>query len=377
MPDLKSVPIVFANNYAGPGVGGGEVQLLYLVGACVEAGMQVTVVAQKGASLVARARSLGATAEETDFSPRNAARAAAGVRHIARDARILQGTGWWTNVLTRLAARDTDLVLVSTVHVDPDASLLDGGTRAGLAARALAERATRGRVNAYVAVSDAIARALGERGIPAGQVVTIHNGVDVAALRAAAAAAPPAGMPAGPGALVGCIARLEPVKGVEHFVRAAALLAQSHPEARFLLAGAGSLESRLREIMVAAGLRDRMAFLGSVPAVEPLLAACDVVVMPSLSEGFGLVAIEAGVLGKPVVASAVGGLMEAVDNGVTGLLVPPGDASALAGAIGTLLHDSDRARKMGDAARDRVERLFTVERMAAGYLELYADLRGN
>jgi glycosyltransferase involved in cell wall biosynthesis len=114
-----------------------------------------------------------------------------------------------------------------------------------------------------------------------------------------------------------------------------------------------------------------------VDPIQPLAAALDVLVLPSLSEALGLVLLEAGALGVPVVATAVGGIPEVVEDGVTGILVPPGQPDALADAVTRLLRDPERARAMGEAGRARVEREFTLERTIAGHLAVYESLLGS
>lgn len=375
MPDLASTRIVFVNNFAGPGLGGGEVQLLAIVRACLAAGMRVTVVCQRGADVAAVLRDAGADVAQTSLKAGAVGPAVAVLRSQAADAAIIHGTGWWTNVLVRMAgSRLPATKVVNLVQVEPDAARFEGATKAAIAARHRVDRFTRRHVDAYIAVSRAVADALEHRGADRELITVIPNGVDVEALDLAAAGCPTPGVPAGDGPLVVCVARLERVKGVEHFVRAAALLANTHPDARFVVAGAGAEESRLREIAAAAKLKDRFAFLGRVASVEPLLAAASVVAMPSLSEGMPMVALEAGALGKPVVASSVGGLREVIDNGETGLLVPSADHVALAGAIGALLADPDRARELGEKARVRVREQFTRDRMTAAYLDLYTAI---
>ena len=105
------------------------------------------------------------------------------------------------------------------------------------------------------------------------------------------------------------------------------------------------------------------------------MQAMDVVVLPSVAiEGLGVVLIEAAFLGKPVVGSDAPGIREAMLDGVTGLLAPPGDAKGLAAAIDTLLADPELARRMGQAGRERARSMFTVERMAARAEALYREL---
>ena len=157
------------------------------------------------------------------------------------------------------------------------------------------------------------------------------------------------------------VARLEPVKGVEFFVRAVADLLEDHPDVGFAVAGAGSQEQALRSLATMLGLQDRIAWLGNVSAVALLLSEMDIVVLPSLSEGLPMVALEAMALGRPIVATRVGGIPEIVVDGETGVLVPPGDHRSLAAAIGALLSDTERARTMGHAGQDRVQDAFTVD----------------
>lgn len=375
MPDLSSTRILFVNNFSGPGLGGGEVQLLHVVQACISAGMSVSVVCAPGSDVARSMSEAGAEVSETRMEAASLGSALRFIRSHASDADIIHGSGWWTNILVRIAgSRLPNARVVNLVQVEPGAARLEGASRANLAARTAVDRATNRHVDAYIAVSQAVADGLSRRGVEPRLVSVIPNGVDVVALADSASGPLPTDMPIGAGPLVLCVARLEPVKGVEHFVRAAALLANMHPDARFAVAGAGARESHLREIAVASRLQSRFAFLGRVSPIEPLLAAASIIVLPSLSEAFGLVALEAGALERPVVASAVGGLREVVDNGETGILVPPADPVALAGAIGTLLHDPERAKAMGLAACTRVEERFTLERMTAAYLDLYTRI---
>lgn len=370
---LAGTRVVIVNNFPGPGLGGGEVQNLVVCRGLLAAGAELHAVVVPGSGFGAELAAIGATVTEAPMSPRTARRAASAIVDAAMGPQraVLFGTGYFTNLLVRLAVGDAPKACtVNLVAVAPGASLADGGSRAGHALRQLADRASAGRVDAWVAVAGVVAEALVAGGAPRARVHEIANGVEVAALERAAEAPLPAGVPAGDAPLVVCAARLEAVKGVEHLVRAAALL----PRARVAIAGDGPLLEQLRELAVELGLSDRLALLGRVTPVAPLLAAADVVVLPSRSEGLPMAALEAMALGKPVVASRVGGLPEAVEDGVTGVLVPPSDPDALAAALAELLGDPERARAMGEAGRARVLEGFTAERMVAGYVELFASL---
>jgi glycosyltransferase involved in cell wall biosynthesis len=149
------------------------------------------------------------------------------------------------------------------------------------------------------------------------------------------------------------------------------------PATRVAIAGRGDEEERLRGLAVNLGLGDRMHLLGLRDDVETVLAAADVFVQPSLSEGLPLAVLEAMGNGLPVVATRVGGVPEALVDGKTGFLVPPGDPEALAAALKRVLDSADRGACMGSAARERAEAEFSVDRMTDRYRQLYDELRGR
>jgi len=372
----ESRRILFVNNFPGPGMGGGEVLLLHLITGCVTAGWSTSVLCPPEAGLGERATAAGAAVTTMSMRPGSVHAIVGEIRRQSAKVDIVVGTGYFTNILTRLAATAMRVRVVNLVQVDPTAPLVDGSSQSGLLVRNAADATTRGRVDAFIAVSEAVGQVLVASGVPAARLHVVRNGVDAAAIRAVAASESLGTvLPVGDGPLVGCVARLEKVKGVADFVDATPAVAAEVPSARFVVAGSGSQADSLaarRE----PGLADSFAFLGHVPFVEPLLAALDVLVLPSHSEALGLVLLEAGALGVPVVATAVGGVPEVVEDGVTGLLVPPCDPAALARAVTQLLRDPERARAMGEAARERVEREFTLECTVAGHLAVYESLLG-
>ena len=380
MPDLAGTRILFVNNYSGASIGGGEVQLLQLIDACVEAGVQVEVACAAGSGLAVQARERGVVVHELDFAPQRLARAVGELRALvfSRQIEIVQGTGYLTNLLTRRAVKGLDVKLVNAVHVEPRASVANGGSKATAMARMLADWASAGRVDRFVAVSQAVADAVAAQlKLDPSAVTVIRNGVDAEAVRSAAMGVIGGKLPCGDGPLVGTVGRLEPVKGTGDFVRAAAPVLDRMPDARFAIAGSGTNESRLYTVAAAVDVSHRLQILGHVSAVARFIDALDVFVMPSLSEGLGIAALEAMALGKPVVATDVGGLPEVVVDGETGLLVPAGEPTSLARAIVQLLEDPERARAMGAAGRERVEREFTLTRMGREWLAVYEELIGG
>lgn len=172
--------------------------------------------------------------------------------------------------------------------------------------------------------------------------------------------------------LVGGVGRLERVKGFTHLVAAAAKVRERMPNVRFALAGQGNEEAALRR--QAAPLGDTFCFLGLRHDIPELMAAFDILAVPSINEGMGRVLLEAGAAGTPCVGSAVGGIPDIIDDGETGLLAPPGDADALAKAIVELLHAPERLRLMGDAARAKVAPHYSLEHMVTRIETLYEEL---
>jgi glycosyltransferase involved in cell wall biosynthesis len=185
--------------------------------------------------------------------------------------------------------------------------------------------------------------------------------------------------------LVAVFCRLNPLKGIEHFLEAAARVAARFPQARFAVVGEGRViqdgvivdgpyKRELEAHAARLGLGDRVVFTGLRGDVPELLDEVTVSVLPSLSEGLSNAILESMAAGVPVVATAVGGNPEAVKDGVTGLLVPPGDPAALAGAICTLLEDGELAARLGRAGRDRVEERFSEKRMVQDTEQFYLSL---
>ena len=172
--------------------------------------------------------------------------------------------------------------------------------------------------------------------------------------------------------LVGGVGRLEPVKGFTYFVDAARRVLEAVPEARFVLAGQGSLDGPLRA--QAGPLGGRFDFLGPRDDVPDLMAALDVFVLPSLNEGMGRVLLEAGAAGVARVAARVGGVPDIVRDGDTGLLVPPRDAEAVAQAVVALAREPDRRKALGEAAREHVVPEFGLDRMVMRIEALYEDV---
>jgi glycosyltransferase involved in cell wall biosynthesis len=234
-----------------------------------------------------------------------------------------------------------------------------------------------------ICVSRAVARELEAFGVPPHKLVVIHNGLDLAGRfrprSATGLLRAQFGLPLN-ARLVGMIGQLALWKGQHIFLHAAAIAAKSQPDAVFLIIGEPlfgdtGYQARLIGLARAGGIEGRVIFAGRRDDMPEVLAELDLVVHASvLPDSLPTVLIEAGAAGKPVVATAAGGVPEIVNDGGSGLLVPPGDADAMAAAIDRLLSNRDAAAAMGEAARRIVEQRFTIERFAGRIQELYREL---
>ena len=225
-----------------------------------------------------------------------------------------------------------------------------------------------------IAVSTPIERRLIERdGLSPDRITVIPNAV-VPSSEVRSDAHP--ALPAGLRPLVGVVARLQREKGVANFLEAAARVAPLLPEAHFVIAGDGPLRQELEILAENLGLKSRIRFLGFRSDASALIESMDVLVVPSLTEGSPLVTLEAMAAGVPVVASAVGGIPDQIRHDKEGLLVPPGDTEALGEALLDLLRDPDRARRLGEAGRNRAASQFNHETMVHRIEDVYHTVLG-
>jgi glycosyltransferase involved in cell wall biosynthesis len=235
------------------------------------------------------------------------------------------------------------------------------------------------RMDHLIAVSRAIVRKLEDEGRVAAPISLIYNGVDLTRYSAQAACPTllaefhiPTGAP-----IVGVVARLEPEKGHPTLLEAWPAVLAAVPDARLLIVGEGSQRDLLEAQASSLGLLDKrkpaVIFTGRRDDVPAVTAALDVAVLPSYREAQGLSILEAMALSRPVVASAVGGIPEMIDDGRTGLLVPPRDPDALAAAISRLLRDPIEAGRIGRAGHDLVHERFCVEQMVRAVETIYDE----
>lgn len=184
-------------------------------------------------------------------------------------------------------------------------------------------------------------------------------------------------------ALIGLVGRLHPMKGQDVFLRALRLLSDEGHSVHGLLVGgdayglAPAYVTGLQRLIGELGLSGLVTMTGHVPSAAPYLSAVEILVSASSAEPFGIAILEAMQAGVPVVATPVGGPLEIIENGVTGVLVPERSPRALADAVGRLLNDKDTARSIAEAGRRLVERGFTAEVMTARIVQALSEVAGR
>lgn len=315
-------------------------------------------------------------------------------RGLARDRDVLMNGG--TRVLAlparfAIAGTRCALVLRPELNGELDGSLALWGRPHSVLERRIAlalarvRNALLGRTEAVVAISEAIGAEAVSAGFDAAIVHRIPHGIDMSEY------APPTpeqkkarrralDLPADE-ILLTYTGRLIEGKGLETLFEALRSLSDLQP-LRLMLVGAGtgqviSVEEKLRKQAESEGLKGRVIFTGRVDNVADYLQASDIFVFPTLDEALGMSVVEAQACGLPAVASRTGGVPDVVEDGVTGVLVPPGDPSALAAALRSLIADGERRCRFAEAARVRAEERFALKTCVGRYADLFRTLAAS
>lgn len=228
----------------------------------------------------------------------------------------------------------------------------------------------------FIAVSEAVRDYLPGLGIPSRSITLVHNAVPVAGgpvLSGSPAVKESLGW-RGDDYLVTAVGRLEPVKGHAFLIKALGSAVRERPRLRCLFVGEGRLRPELEALARKMDLGRHARFMGFRDDVIDILRGSDAFCMPSLSEGLPYALLEACSLGLPVLASAVGGIARLIEDGMTGILVPPEDVEALSGGLCALIDDPGAAKAMGMAAFRMVQERFSPGWMLAQTLGVYGIL---
>jgi glycosyltransferase involved in cell wall biosynthesis len=275
------------------------------------------------------------------------------------------------NFYSCLAGRITGRKTVVTYHGMP------GFPGSGEHRGALKLRLVKEWADAVVVVSDYLKKALISLGFPADRITRIHNGVDIGRFSASKLGQLRAELGCGSETkLVGMVANLRESKGYEYFVRAARKVVDENPQVKFVAVGEidKAIGERMRQLVQQMSLQNHFMFLGFREDVPAILGDLDVFVLSSLSEGFSLATVEAMAAGRPVIATRSGGPQEIIDDGTTGILVPPADADALARKICGLLGNPKLADQLARSGLAKAASTFSIEKMVSDYETVYNNL---
>lgn len=360
------------------GLGGGPAHVHDVIARLPRAEFAVTVGAPAGGPYVDAFRRLGADVVEVAAHRPSLGALTAVIRLVRRRGiQLVHSHGKGAGLYGRLAARAAGIPAIHTFH-----GLHYSGYPPGLRWGYLAlERGLARLTHTLVHVSESQAREARALGLaPAGRSRVIVNGIDAAGVSALAEerALPREVLGLSREALViGSIARFDPIKGLDVLLDALPALAERVPTAALLLVGNGGEDRHLRARAAALGIGRRVVLAGAIPEAARCLPAMDVYASASLGEGLPLALLEAMACGLAVVATRVPGHVDVVEDGVTGLLVPPRDPQAMAEAAAALLEDEARRRAMGAGGRERVARHFSADRMASELADVYRLAAGR
>lgn len=360
---------------ASPFFGGPERQMLGLARA-LPAGCRTLFwsFAERGLSrpFLERARSEGFEAEALIH---NTPRMAAAIGEVAERLRqvradVLCCHGYKADLIGWRAARRAGIPVVAVSR---------GWTWATLKVRVyeFLDRVALHAMDQVVCVSAEQARRVRRALVPGRKVRVVRNAIDLERF-----AAPDPRMPSrlrnlfagSPSRVVGAVGRLSPEKGIDVLVDAAAVVVRRRPDTGFVVFGDGPLRESLERRIARLGLVGKFHLAGFRDDVDHWLPGLDLLALPSHTEGLPNAALEALAAQVPVVATRVGGTPEVVRQGVSGLLVPPGDAASLAQGVLDLLENEPRRRELAGAGWSLVRDEFSFEAQARAYLALFADL---
>ena len=296
------------------------------------------------------------------------------LRRYIRDNNIdvVHTHGVRANLVARMAARREGVPVVTTVHsildYDYDSSLKSSFAR-------LITSLTNRNTEHFIAISDAIAEDIRSMGVSADKITVIHNGVDVTRFSATlnTAAMRKELKLEEDRKTITMVARLHPVKGHEFFLAAARRIIDAGCPAQFLIIGEGNQRAVIEEQVRQLGLEAVVRMPGYFSHVEDIYGVSDILCVPSIMEGLGLVVLEAFYFGVPVVASRIGGIPEIIKDGENGLLVEPRDEKGLAEAVIKLLKDPELADKFRQRGRETFNN-FSQDTMAPRVEVIYEQV---
>ncbi len=273
---------------------------------------------------------------------------------------IIHMYGFWTNLGGRIAAKLAKTPVIITGQRTED------NWRKSI--HSFLDRFTSRWVDLYISVFDKGKELLVNRDrIPAEKIVVVHNGIDLNW-------ANPVKSSEKHFLLIGMVAAFNQFKTQDELIKAAPKILEKFPQAKFIFAGCGNTEKKISEMINNLGLNKQFSMHGFVKDIRQILNQLDIFVLATHSEGSPVSILEAMLFGIPIVASNVGGIPELVENGNTGILVEPNHSEQLASAVVEILESPEKAKWMGEAAKERIRKYFTIEQMMAHLEFVYLNL---
>ena len=354
--------------------GGGERVFLQLA-AGLRDRFEVSVASMPGGTFEQQVKELGISFYPVDMSRRFSLKPICRIKVIIRKNKIdlVHSQGARADFFARIAGRLAGLPRIFCTIAMP----VEGFDLEPLQKKIyrFIDGLTERYVERFIVVSDSLKQILiKSRRISAHQIVRIYNGIELDQYHPDAGYVNlrkgwgiPQNVP-----LIGAIGRMVWQKGFKYLIEAIPEIVRVVPEAMFLFVGDGPLKKELEDL--AESLKVKVIFTGFRSDIKDMLSAVDLLVVPSLLEGFPMITLEAMAMAKPIVATNIDGITEQITDGANGILVPPKDPSALAKAVIRVLDDKELARSMGLAAREKVEQEFSVEKMIAETKKVYSSL---
>lgn len=264
-----------------------------------------------------------------------------------------------------LVNKMTDIPIVYTAHLTEE--------RAGFP---IIGAKLNGNATKVIAVSNFIKNHLKKTGLPSTKIELVYHGVDIHKFKENKLKLNikhSLGIKNGE-RIIMCVARLYPVKGIDRLIKAIPVILERGNIIKVVLVGNGAHKKEYEKLAHSLGVKSKVLFLGVQENVEALLNAADVFCLSSVTESLSFAILEAMAVGKPVVATKVGGVPEVVVNEITGLLVSPGNTRQLAYAINRLVEDKPLAKTLGENARNRIKEIFSFDRMIKETLSVYEQV---
>ena len=352
---MKVIHINTAHTWSG-----GEVQTYYLIQGLIKKSVENVVIAQPNSVLAQKAKVDNLNYIELSMKGEMDFLASLKLRKLLKQIKpdIIHAHTAHAHTLVLLAGKPAKMI--STRRMDYSVSRLSAIFKYN-------------RADKVVAISNFVKEVLVQAGVNKNKLAVIYDAVDVCEIVQQAENMESFDFKEDD-LLIGTVAALIERKGHKYIFEAMLKIKNQFPKAKLLVIGQGPLEQNLKELAASLGLAKEVIFLGFQENVPAILKRLDLFVLYPLMEGLGVASLEAGACSLPAIVSKVGGLQEVVEDGQTGFSIPPKNPQALADKINYLLSNPAQRVDMGKKAKQRVQDIFSAEKMVDCYIEVYKEL---